>query len=431
MCISRLYQIIAASLLFCFGISENISAQTSTDLPKYPVKSAIINYNIKHAPPNDTLSHPFLRESFDLYGAQISKEYIDELSIEMHGEPYREIFKNGFLYKVDNPKGCATKSKILDYSYRMCVDGGFIKLVQDLIHGKINKTNEKSFQSFTKTGTVTFLGFTCDKYAYNIFNFALSSKDKMEFIVYHDICLSDKYYLGGNLLSTIEATSFEENISIPPSVFEVPQQYRIIDGDKLESTIDKSVPEFSTIIVEYNTKRDYGQTKEEGKKTIYIKDGGKASAQDWEGTLAEYGLPPENKHFKDIRDEEFEYHIDYGNKTVHKRNLVDGNYNDKSVAELNYFFGNMLYDNSVNLLGTTNFMGKDCQIFEIRIGVEKLEVYVWHGIFLKTKRFICTGGDNCPQPLLMFEETAVRIHENASINQSVFQYPENYELINN
>jgi hypothetical protein len=64
---------------------------------------------------------------------------------------------------------------------------------------------------------------------------------------------------------------------------------------------------FSTLIVNYTTKRDYGQTREEGKRTIYIRDNGKASAQEWEGTTVEYNHPPEKKHINKIRDSENEW----------------------------------------------------------------------------------------------------------------------------
>lgn len=433
MWISKSNRFILPGVLLCLILFGNISAQQSKNdfLPKYPVKSAIIYYNIKHEQSDRKESFPFISQSFDFYGALVAIENIDESAIIIRGGTGKEIFKDGYIYLVGNPKGCATKNKIKDYSYSVGTNAGFNKQVQDLIHKKINKNNNKSFISFNKTGTINFLGLTCATYEYKVSNDAFSSIDKYLFIVYSDICLSWKYYFGNNLLTTIEATSFEENISIPSSVFEVPENYRIIDGDKLDVKNENAVSEFSTIIIDFTTNKNYGQIKEEGKKTLYVKDNGKTSAQDWEGTIVQFDLPPETKHLKIIRDEEYEYFVDYGEKTTRKRDLWKNNYNDKSIAELNYIFENNLYDNSVKFFGKTNFLGKDCSIFEIRIGVEKLEVYEWHGVYLKVKKFICTDGDECSQSMLMLEETATHIQENVPISNSIFQYPEKFQLIIN
>ena len=433
MTISKTSSLLLCSFIFCFIFAGTIAAQPSSKdfLPKYPVKSAIINYQITQHQSNDSVSHPFLRESFDLYGEKVSKEYIDGLSIQIHGEPYREIFAKGSFYMLDNPAGCATMTKITASRYTDCHDGGFNKQFQDLMNGKINKNNDKTFQSFVKTGSVIFLGLNCTRYEYNFFNFAISSKDKILFLVYHDICLMEQYYLGGNIWTSIEATNFEENIPIPTSVFEVPSNMRIIDGDKLDIKNKSASSGFNTLIVSYKTSQDYGQVKEDGIKTLYIKDNGKTSAQDWESTVSEYGLPPETMHTKKIKADEYEFLVDFGRKTVHRRNLVDGNYNDKSAAELNYIFVNNLYDNTVQFLGNTNFLGKECRMFDIRIGVEKLEVCEWQGVFLKVKKFMCLDPESCPDPILVSEETATQVQVNAPISGSMFQYPEQFELINN
>ena len=434
---SELIKTAFIGFILCLGYSINSKAQQVKNefLPKYPVKSAIIQYTLKdeqHAiNENNTVGRLIFRETFDNFGALVAKEQIGEGADFLPGGKNKQIFKDGYIFWVNSPEGCTTKSKLTKDTYSSGFLGGLSKQVQDLIYNKVNKLNSKSFQGFAKTGTVTFLGLNCTSYEYNVFNFALSSKDKIEFIVYHDICLSSKYYLGGNLLTTIEAISFEENISIPASVFEIPQNSRIIDGDKLEAPNKIVDSGFSTLIINFDTKKDYGQVKEEGKKTLYIKDSGKVSAQEWEGTIAEYGLPPEKRHTKEIRVEEFDYFVDFGQKSTRRRNLVNGNYNDKTAAELNYIFRNNLYDNTVKLLGKTSFLGKECTIFEIRVGIEKLEVYEWQGVFLKTKRFMCADGANCTQPLLMHEETATQIRVNVPISNSIFEYPEQFELIIN
>jgi hypothetical protein len=115
-------------------------------------------------------------------------------------------------------------------------DGGFIKKAQDLIRNKINKSNTKVFKRFTKTGETSLLGHNCSVYEYIEANPTYLSENKYIYIVYHDICLSMKTFFLGNLISSIEATSFEENISIPPTSFEVPKKYRMIEGNKLDGT---------------------------------------------------------------------------------------------------------------------------------------------------------------------------------------------------
>ena len=109
-------------------------------------------------------------------------------------------------------------------------------------------------------------------------NPAYLSKNKYIYILYHDICLSIKTFFLGNLISTIEATSLEENATISPATFEATEKYRMIDGDKLDGTFKHAASGFSTLIVKYKTNRDYGPVKEVGKKTLYIRDSGKASA---------------------------------------------------------------------------------------------------------------------------------------------------------
>jgi hypothetical protein len=416
------------NLFICFCIFGTISAQQVKNdfLPKYPVKSAIIQYNLKGNLGNDTVSNPLFRESFDAYGAVVLKEKIDELTVQILGEPYQKIYRNDQVFSLNDPKGCVTKHKIKDLDYLEDFDGGFIKKAQDLIHNKTNKNNTKIFKSFTKTGEFFFLGRNCTIYEYVWKNFASVTDDKYIFIVYHDICLSMKTFFLGNLISTIEATSFEENISIPPASFEVPKKYRMIEGDKLDVTYKQAASGFSSIIVNYTIKRDYYQTKAEGKKTLYSKEHGKKSVWEWEETISEYNLSPESKHYKKVRDEECEFLVNYINKTVHRSDLVKGNYNYKTIAELNYLFENKLYDNTVKVLGKANFLGKDCTIFEIKTGIEKLEVHEWQGVFLKVKQYTCTDGPDCNQYILIGEETATNIQQNVPISDALFEYPESF-----
>ncbi len=429
---SKFKRVISVSLSIGIGLFGTISAQQAENefLPKYPVKSAVIQYNLKSNMGNDTVSHSSFRESFDAYGSLFLTERIDELTIQILGEPYQEIYREDYIFLLNDPKGCVTKRKIKEFDYTKEIDYtiavGFSKKAQDLIHNKINKSNQKNFISFTKTGETSFLGCNCFVYEYVEANPAYLSKNKYIYIVYHDICLSMKTFFLGNLISTIEATSMEENIEISPSAFQVPAKYRMIEGDKLDGTYKQAASGFSSIIVNYITKKDYYQTKAEGKKTLYSKDQGKKSVWEWEEKISEYNLSPESKHYRKIRDEVCEFLVDYINKTVSRGDLVQGNYNHKSIAELDYLFENTLYDTTVKVLGKTNFLGKDCTIYEIKTGIEKLEVHEWQGVFLKIKQYICTDGPDCNQFILIGEETATSIQENVPISDSLFEYPEDF-----
>jgi hypothetical protein len=381
------------------------------------------------------LSHPYSRETFDAYGAFQLIERIDGLTIQLYGEPYQQLFKDGYKYSLNDPIGCATKYKIKDFDYTKEIDKtlavGFSKKVQDLIHKKINKSNQKNFISFTKTGDTLFLERKCSVYEYIESNPAYLSKNKYIYIVYQDICLSEKTFFLGNLLGTYETTSLEENITIAASTFDVSQKYRMIDGDKLELKNKEAGSGFNTLIVNYITKIDYYQTKGEGKKTLYCKDQGKKSVWEREETRSEYNLAPVFEHSRKIWKDRTEFLVDYIHKTVHMQELnMTNNYNYKTIAELNYLFENKLYDNTVKVLGKISFLGKDCTIFEIKTGIEKLEVYEWKGVFLKTKKYICTDGNVCNEYQLYGEETATSVQENAPVSDSLFDYPSDFKYTN-
>src|ERR1035437_6109223 len=121
------------SFFICFCLLGTISAQQVKNdfLPKYPVKSAIIQYNLKGNVGNDTVSNPLFRETFDSYGSVVLKERIDELTLQILGEPYQKIYRDGHVFSLNDPKGCVTKHKIKDLDYLEDFDGGFIKKAQD------------------------------------------------------------------------------------------------------------------------------------------------------------------------------------------------------------------------------------------------------------------------------------------------------------
>ena len=425
---SKFIKVTSVCLFLGLSLFRTISAQQVKNdfLPKYSVKSAVIQYNLKSNVGNDTASKPMFRETFDAFGSLILKERIDELTLQVLSEPYQKIYRDGYVFSLNDPKGCVTKHKIKGLDYMEDFDGGFIKKAQDLMRNKINKNNTKIFKSFIKTGEAVLLGHDCSVYVYIEANPAFLSENKYIYTMYHDICLSMKTFFLGNLISTIEATSFEENNAIPSATFEVPEKYRMIEGDKLDRTYKEATSGFNSIIVNYTTNRDYYQTKADGKKTLYSKEHGKKSVWEWEETISEYNLSPESRHYKKIRDEECEFLVDYISKTVSRRDLVKGNYNYKTIAELNYLFENKLYDTSVKTMGKANFLGKDCSVFEIKTGIEKLEVYEWQGVFLKVKQYTCTDGTDCNQYILIGEETATTIQENVPISDTLFEYPEDF-----
>jgi len=424
---SKFFRYLFSSLFVCFCLFGTISAQQTKNeyQPKYSVKSAIVQYKLtrlKNWTGDSTVSAPYFNVIFDAYGALARKELLFAEALDLLHDPLIKIYRDDYVFLLDDPKGCATKRKIrnLEYSEDLNGAGRENMIVQNLINKKINKENNKAFRSFTKIGTELFLGFNCIRYQYIRANFITT------YLVYHDICLSTTYYYNSTFISSVVATSFEENIAIPPLTFEVPAKYRLIDGDKLDKTYKEAASGFSSIIVNYTTKTDYYQTKAEGKKTLYSKDQGKKSVWEWEETISQYNLAPVSTHCKIIRDEECEFLVNYIKKTVNRGSLVTSNYNYKSIAELNYLFENKLYDTTVKVLGKINFLGKECTIYAIITGIEKLEVYEWQGVFLKVKQYTCTDGPDCNQYILIGEETATTIQENVPISDSLFEYPESF-----
>jgi hypothetical protein len=66
----------------------------------------------------------------------------------------------------------------------------------------------------------------------------------------------------------LEAVSYKENISVPSEVFEIPGNFRIIDGDKLEAIKENASYPFCTVIIEYSSLRNVGEIKEVDKQIL-------------------------------------------------------------------------------------------------------------------------------------------------------------------
>lgn len=412
-------------IILLFICQLTIAQPISILQPSYPVQAAVIQYNQQSATGNDTLSHPTFRITFADYGALVFKEKNDELTLQMLGAPHQKSYRDGYLYLWNEPKGCITRKRVKAGDYASDFDG-FIQMTQDLLHHKINKSTSKSFISFGQTGTVVFLGRKCSKYEYLLFNSALSSKDKIELLVYHDICLSYRYYLGGALLSSTYATGFEENGSVSGSTFEIPQNLRMIDGDKIAGPTPPPDTAFSTLIVNFTSSSSFRQMKEEGKKRLFLKNGGRDLAEEYEGFVTEFSLSAEPKHYKKIRDQGSEIYVNFITKTVISRNLTTSNAKDKTPPDLDYYLENALYDTTVKPMGEAVILGKKCKIFSVSTGIEKLEISEWKGVIIKVKKYICTDSPACKEYQFTGEETAVSIQENVSIPASVFEYPEEF-----
>jgi hypothetical protein len=61
----------------------------------------------------------------------------------------------------------------------------------------------------------------------------------------------------------------------------------------------------------------------------------------------------------------------------------------------------------------------------------KLEVTELNEIFLRIKRFVCKSHEDCTEPVLYGEETAISVQFNVVLDNSVFKYPEDYHLVIN
>jgi hypothetical protein len=157
---------------------------------------------------------------------------------------------------------------------------------------------------------------------------------------------------------------------------------------------------------------------QEGTKTLYFDDWGMRQAEYTRSVLSVSGFT-KSLNIVNIIDGEYQYMINMDqNSGTRTRNPVL-----KSIEQLknqkgfNEFGEQMLLSMGANKIGSEEFLGKDCDVYEMKSTGTKL--WVWEWITLKSETQ--SGG-------LKINLTATRINEGGSVPASKFKVPEKVVL---
>jgi hypothetical protein len=157
---------------------------------------------------------------------------------------------------------------------------------------------------------------------------------------------------------------------------------------------------------------------QEGTKTLYFDDWGMRQAEYTRSVLSVSGYT-KALNIVNIIDGEYQYIINLDQRAgTKKRNPIL-----KQIEDLKYEKGfnglgeQLLLKKGAEKIGTDNFLGKDCDIYEIKTTGTKL--WVWNWIVLKSETN--THGLN-------YSEVARKIDVDASIPSGKFSVPEKVVL---
>ena len=157
---------------------------------------------------------------------------------------------------------------------------------------------------------------------------------------------------------------------------------------------------------------------QEGTKTLYFDNWGMRQAEYTRSVLS-FGGFTKAMNIVNIIDGEFQYMINMDQRSGTKtRNPIL-----KSIEQLkdqkgfNEFGEQMLLSMGANKIGTEEFLGKDCDVYEMKSTGTKLWVWKWVTLKSETK----SGGLN-------INLTATRINEGGSVPSEKFKVPEKVVL---
>ena len=157
---------------------------------------------------------------------------------------------------------------------------------------------------------------------------------------------------------------------------------------------------------------------QEGTKTLYFDSWGMRQAEYTRSVLS-FGGFTKAMNIVNIIDGEFQYMINMDQRSGTKtRNPIL-----KSIEQLkdqkgfNEFGEQMLLSMGANKIGTEEFLGKDCDVYEMKSTGTKLWVWKWVTLKSETK----SGGLN-------INLTATRINEGGSVPSEKFKVPEKVVL---
>ncbi len=157
---------------------------------------------------------------------------------------------------------------------------------------------------------------------------------------------------------------------------------------------------------------------QEGTKTLYFDSWGMRQAEYTRSVLSVGGFT-KSLNLVNIIDGEFQYmiNIDQNSGTKTRNPILKSIEQLKGQKGFNEFGEQMLLSMGANKIGSENFLGKDCDVYEMKSTGTKLWVWEWLTLKSETK----SGGMN-------INLTATRINEGGSVPKEKFKIPEKVVL---
>lgn len=157
---------------------------------------------------------------------------------------------------------------------------------------------------------------------------------------------------------------------------------------------------------------------QEGTKTLYFDSWGMRQAEYTRSVLSVGGFT-KSLNLVNIIDGEFQYmiNIDQNSGTKTRNPILKSIEQLKGQKGFNEFGEQMLLSMGANKIGSENFLGKDCDVYEMKSTGTKLWVWEWLTLKSETK----SGGMN-------INLTATRINEGGSVPKEKFRIPEKVVL---
>jgi hypothetical protein len=157
---------------------------------------------------------------------------------------------------------------------------------------------------------------------------------------------------------------------------------------------------------------------QEGTKTLYFDNWGMRQAEYTRSILSVSGFT-KPLNLVNIIDGEYQYmiNIDQNSGTKTRNPILKSIEQLKGQKGFNEFGEQMLLSMGANKIGSESFLGKDCDVYEMKNTGTKLWVWEWLTLKSETK----SGGLN-------INLTATRINEGGSVPKEKFKIPEKVVL---
>jgi hypothetical protein len=157
---------------------------------------------------------------------------------------------------------------------------------------------------------------------------------------------------------------------------------------------------------------------QEGTKTLYFDSWGMRQAEYTRSVLSVGGFT-KSLNLVNIIDGEFQYmiNIDQNSGTKTRNPILKSIEQLKDQKGFNEFGEQMLLSMGANKIGSESFLGKDCDVYEMKSTGTKIWVWEWLTLKSETK----SGGIN-------INLTSTRINEGGSVSDEKFKIPEKVVL---